>query len=92
MTNTEFFTGIYTAMAQWLAFDWIVWLLLFGALFVIVLVIVQIDALTAILVVSMPLVVFALYQAISLGSWGIALIVILFGLGISYAINQLLIK
>lgn len=88
----EIFTSIYTSMSTYFGFEWIAFTLLFMAMGLIILTLLEVDVLLAVSIVSLPLLVFVMYNTITLGAWGISVIVLLLGLILALSTYRLLFK
>jgi len=88
----EIFTEIYSGMVNWFGLPWIVWVLLFVGLLLLIVTLLQIDLILGLMVTSLPLIVFSIYQTITLGAWGLSLVVIILGLGLAFGLGRLLIR
>ena len=83
---------IYEGLVRFFGFEPIVWLVLFVALIVLLASIVNLDFYTSVLVCLLPVLLFATYQTIFLGAYGIAAIVIILGFGLSVSIYRLFMR
>jgi hypothetical protein len=89
---TDLFTEIYAQMVNSFGFPWFAWLALFIAFFALITLILEIDFLISALVTSLPLLVFAMYNLISLGEWGLAVLVLILGLTLALSLYRLVFK
>lgn len=83
---------IYASIVRFFGFEPIAWIVLFVALVVLLSAIADLDFYTSILVGLLPVLLFASYQTIILGTYGIAAVIIILGFGLSIAIYRLFIR
>lgn len=84
--------SIYDSIVRFFGFEPIVWVVLFVAFIVLLSAIADLDFYTSFLVGLLPVLLFASYQTIILGTYGIAAVIILLGFGLSISIYRLFIR
>jgi hypothetical protein len=88
----ELFTSIYTSLTNAMGFEWIAWVVLFITMFAIIAIILELDFLISLTVALLPILIFSMYNAISIGAWGISIVVLILGLVLALSMFRLIFK
>lgn len=89
---TDLFSQIYYGLIAGVGYTWLAWTILLFCLFAIVLILIELDILTALVVVSFPLLLLLTYQMITLGAWGLGVVVLVVGFVFGISIYKLFVQ